>query len=315
MGKEEGRVDAAISVRGLTKKFGDFTAVNNVSFDVAKGEIFGFLGPNGSGKSTTIRMLCGVMDPTEGTASVLGYDIMENPEEIKRRIGYMSQKFSLYEDLTVAENLEFYAGIYDVPPDVFTGRRRHIIEMADLKGREKELTGNLSVGWKQRLALGCAIIHQPPVLFLDEPTGGVDPVSRRHFWDMLHEMSREGRTLLVTTHYMEEAEHCHRLGFIYQGDLIALDTPRGIKEHFTDNVFEVICDQQERALPILDDHPAVESVYLYGSVVHLNMGKAPDRIDQVKTELGKAGIAVTAVAPIVPSLEDVFIDLVAGESK
>lgn len=302
--------ETAISVEQLTKKFGEFTAVDNVSFTVGKGEIFGFLGPNGSGKSTTIRMLCGVLDPTAGAASVLGIDVASQPEEVKRRIGYMSQKFSLYEDLTVTENLEFYGGVYDVPPDLFAERRREIIAMADLKGRENELAGNLSVGWKQRLALGCAIIHQPPILFLDEPTGGVDPVSRRRFWDMLHEMAREGRTLLVTTHYMEEAEHCHRLGFIYEGRLVALDSPRRIKERFKDNIFEILCDEQERVLDVLDNRTFVKSAYLYGSVVHVNLGETSENASQVRNAIEEAGVKIHEFAPVVPSLEDVFIDLI-----
>lgn len=240
----------AIEVNNLVKKFGDFTAVDNISFSIKKGEIFGFLGPNGSGKSTTIRMLCGVIDPTGGDAKVLGYDVVTQSEKIKERIGYMSQRFSLYEDLTVDENLEFYAGVYGVSSAKLDIRRDYILKMADLKGRENELTANLSMGWKQRLALGCAIIHEPEMVFLDEPTSGVDPISRRHFWDLLYDMSEEGTTLFVTTHYMEEAEHCHRLGFISDGKIIALDSPRKIKE---DN----------KTLPqIKDEHPTLEDIFI-----------------------------------------------------
>lgn len=300
----------AIVVDSLTKKFDGFTAVDDISFTVGKGEIFGFLGPNGSGKSTTIRMLCGVLDPTAGRAEVLGFDVAKDPDEIKRRIGYMSQKFSLYEDLTVAENLAFYAGIYDVPGDVFAERRPAILEMADLRGREDELAGNLSVGWKQRLALGCAIVHKPPMLFLDEPTGGVDPIARRHFWDLLYEMAREGTTLFVTTHYMEEAEHCHRLGFIYDGKIIALDSPKKIKERFADHIIEVVCDDQEAALALMDRSPLVKNVYLYGAAVHVNFGDFTGGAAEAGKALEDAGLRAINAAPISPSLEDVFVSLI-----
>jgi len=227
--------EKSIIVDGLTKKFGEFTAVDSVSFDVRRGEIFGFLGPNGSGKSTTIRMLCGIIEPGGGKASILGFDAFTQSEEIKRRIGYMSQKFSLYDDLTVIENLDFYGGIYGLKNTRLAGRKEFVLEMAGLKGREKELTANLATGWKQRLALGCAIIHEPELVFLDEPTGGVDPVSRRNFWELLYHMAEGGTTLFVTTHYMDEAEHCHRLGFIYQGKMIALGAPDRLKREHAPN--------------------------------------------------------------------------------
>ncbi|HEX21085.1 MAG TPA: ABC transporter ATP-binding protein, partial [Actinobacteria bacterium] len=250
-GSNNSQKDRAIIVTGLTKKFGDFIAVDNISFDVKRGEIFGFLGPNGSGKSTTIRMLCGVMDITGGSANVANFDVSKQPEEIKKRIGYMSQKFSLYQDLTVNENLTFYGGIYNVPHDIFPQRRREILAMSGLSGRENELTANLSVGWRQRLALGCAIIHQPEIIFLDEPTAGVDPISRRRFWEMLYDMANKGTTLFVTTHYMEEAEHCHRLGFIYQGKIIAFDTPKNIKKLITENLYMIVCENKEKAVAVL----------------------------------------------------------------
>jgi ABC-2 type transport system ATP-binding protein len=223
---------SSIVARGLTKRFGDFTAVDAIDFEVAKGEIFGFLGPNGSGKSTTIRMLCGLLPPTTGEARVQGVDLTRDPEAVKPLIGYMSQRFSLYDDLTVDENLTFFGGVYGVHGPRFAERRRFILEMADLGGREDELAGNLSVGWKQRLALGTAIIHEPPLIFLDEPTGGVDPVARRNFWDMLYEMAAKGTTLFVTTHYMDEAEYCNTLAFIHEGRLIAKGSPREIKAEF-----------------------------------------------------------------------------------
>jgi ABC-2 type transport system ATP-binding protein len=222
-------MDHAISTTGLTKRFGTFTAVDGIDLRVGRGEIYGFLGPNGSGKTTTIRMLTGNMLPSDGRAEVLGLDVVGKPEQIRRRIGYMSQRFSLFEDLTVDENLRFYAGVYDVPSSRFAERRRYVLEMADLVGREGELTANLSVGWKQRLALGAATIHEPELLFLDEPTSGVDPVARRHFWDLLYDLAESGVTLFVTTHYMDEATHCHRLGFIFDGRMIAEGTPHEIR--------------------------------------------------------------------------------------
>lgn len=216
----------AIEIKGLTKKFGHFTAVDNISFNVPKGKIYGFLGPNGSGKSTTIRMLCGVLEPTEGTAYVLGHDVRKEREKVKSKIGYMSQKFSLYEDLTVDENLNFYAGIYGLTKKEREERKKYIVSMAGLKGREKNITGNLSGGWKQRLALGCALIHNPEILVLDEPTAGVDPVSRRIFWEMIYTLASEGITILVTTHYMDEAESCDIVAFIFDSKLITIGTPK-----------------------------------------------------------------------------------------
>ena len=229
-------MENAIEIKNLTKKFGNFVAVNDVSFNVKKGEVFGFLGPNGSGKTTVIRILMGLISPTYGTGKVLGYDISKENDSIREHIGYMSQKFSLYEDLTVEENLDFYAGVYGIPSDKLKQRKKEILKMADLEGREKMITSNLSGGWKQRLALGCAIIHEPEILFLDEPTGGVDPIARRVFWDLIYKLSEEGVTVLVTTHYMDEAEHCNSIGFIYYGNLLSLDTPNNMKEKIIDKV-------------------------------------------------------------------------------
>ncbi len=220
---------AAVSVRGLVKNFGGFTAVNGIDVDVPRGQVFGFLGPNGSGKTTTIRILTGSLAPTRGRALVLGEDVAAHPERVRPRIGYMSQKFSLFEDLTVAENLTFYAGVYNLTPKQFAERREYIIDMAGLHGRENELTRNLSVGWRQRLALGTATIHQPELVFLDEPTSGVDPVARRQFWDLLYELAGRGITLFVTTHYMDEATHCNRLAFIYGGSIIAAGSPAELR--------------------------------------------------------------------------------------
>jgi ABC-2 type transport system ATP-binding protein len=219
----------AVVVENLEKRFGSFVAVNRVSFQVKRGEVFGFLGPNGAGKSTTIRMLCGILSPTAGRGTVAGFDIRTQPEQIKANIGYMSQKFSLYQDLTVEENIDFYSGIYCIPREKKRERKEWVIEMSGLAEHRHHLTSILSGGWKQRLALGCAILHEPPIIFLDEPTSGVDPISRRQFWDLIYELSGRGVTIFVTTHYMDEAEYCNRLGLIYRGELIALGTPHELK--------------------------------------------------------------------------------------
>lgn len=241
-------MEYAIEVQNLTKKFGQFTAVDGISFSIPKGCIFGFLGPNGSGKSTTIRMLCGVLTPSAGTGKVLGFDMIKQPEKIKTNIGYMSQRFSLYEDLTVEENLDFYAGIYGLKPRDIKERKKELIAMANLTGKEKRLAGQLSGGWKQRLALGCALIHKPRLLILDEPTAGVDPVSRRIFWNIIHRLSKQGISVLVTTHYMDEAQSCDMIGFIFNGKLMALDSPdRLMKERHAytlEDVFIQYVEQQ-----------------------------------------------------------------------
>jgi ABC-2 type transport system ATP-binding protein len=223
----------AIEVHNLTKKFGDFTAVNNISFRVARGEIFGFLGPNGAGKSTTIRMLCGIMRPSSGEGLVGGYSINNEPEEIKKIIGYMSQKFTLYQDLTVEENIDFYGGIHGLSPLIKEERKKWVLKMAGLIGKENYLTRELSAGWKQRLSLGCAILHQPEILFLDEPTASVDPISRRDFWDLIYNLSKKGITVFITSHYMDEVERCHRIAIIYSGRIIAIGSPNELKKEFT----------------------------------------------------------------------------------
>jgi ABC-2 type transport system ATP-binding protein len=307
----------AVEVCELTRKFGNFTAVDHVSFDVAPGEIFGYLGPNGSGKSTTIRMLCGLLQPSGGSARVLGFDIASQPESIKARIGYMSQRFSLYNDLTVQENLEFYASIYELPTE---GRRQRIAEliaMAGLTGRERELTANLSGGWKQRLALGSAIVHRPHMLFLDEPTGGVDPVSRRDFWDLIYALAQQGVTIFVTTHYMDEAERCQRLGFMYDGRLIALGSPDELKRQaMQGQLLEVGLAPQDcgaaliRALDTLDQLEGVLEAAPYGDLIHAVVPDTQAALPRVRAVLEAQGIAVETIRPIEPSLEDVFISLV-----
>ena len=241
----------AVVIENLTKKFGDFLAVDNVSLRVAKGEIFGFLGPNGAGKSTTIRILCGLLGPTSGKATVSGFDVATEPEQVKRSIGYMSQKFSLYGDLTVEENLDFFAGIYGVPKEKRAHRKQFAVDMAGLENRRGELTASLPGGWKQRLALGCAILHEPPILFLDEPTSGVDPLARRAFWDLIYDLSAGGQTIFVTTHYMDEAEYCHRVALMYKGKTIAMNTPKALKAELRaqsmEEVFITEIEKQEAA--------------------------------------------------------------------
>jgi len=298
----------AVEVVNLTKRFDSFTAVDGITFNVREGEIFGFLGPNGAGKTTTIRMLLGLLRPTSGTATVLGYDIVRQSEEIRKRTGYMSQRFSLYNDLTVVENLDFYGRTYGVRGRELAERKRFVLEMAGLLGRERELTRNLSGGWKQRLALGAAILHRPRILFLDEPTAGVDPVSRRDFWNLLYTLADEGTTIFVTTHYMDEAEHCHRLAFIHQGRIVAEGTPEEIKqEQMRGQVLEVDCDQPERALVILRALGRFEEVALYGAQVHAVAADAETLKPRVAQALTKEGITLYSLAVIPPSLEDVFI--------
>jgi ABC-2 type transport system ATP-binding protein len=241
----------AVEVDNLVKRFGDFTAVDNISFRVRRGEIFGFLGPNGAGKSTAIRILCGLLRPTSGTARVAGRDVGTEPEAVRENIGYMSQKFSLYDDLTVEENLSFFGGVYGVSEERRRAREQYVLEMAGLTGERSRMTHLLAGGWKQRLALGCAIMHEPPVLFLDEPTSGVDPIARREFWDLIYQLSAKGHTVFVTTHYMDEAEYCHRLALMHRGRIIALDTPAAVKaatgKASMEEVFVSMIEEEERS--------------------------------------------------------------------
>ena len=306
-----GTGDVAIDVRGLSRKFGAFVAVNELSFSVQQGEIFGFLGANGAGKSTTIRMLCGLLRPTSGTAIVGGVDVSRDPEGVKRRIGYMSQKFSLYERLTVAENIRFFGGVYGLSGERFETRRRFVVEMAGLEGREHTLASQLPGGWRQRLALGCAILHEPSIVFLDEPTGGVDPLSRRRFWDLIGDLSHRGITVLVTTHYLDEAEHCHRLAIIHAGRLAALGTASELKQVFSSRpILEVQTSRPVDAMKALDALPAVEKTSLFGTSVHAVLRDGRTAPDALAAALRSAGIQVQSVAPVSPSLEDVFLDVV-----
>lgn len=301
----------AIDVKHLSRRFGSFVAVDDLSFSVKQGEIFGFLGANGAGKSTTIRMLCGLLRATSGTALVDGVDVSRDPEAVKRRIGYMSQKFSLYELLTVNQNIEFFGGIYGLTGAKLEERRTFVIEMAGLHGRENTLTRDLPGGWRQRLALGCAILHEPTIVFLDEPTGGVDPLSRRRFWDLIGDLSRRGVTVLVTTHYLDEAEHCHRIAIIQAGKLAALGTASELKGVFSSRpIVEIHASQPVKAMAILDEHPAVEKTSLFGTAVHAVLKDASVNPDVLRTTLAEHGIDVRAIGAVTPSLEDVFLDVV-----
>ncbi|MCK4316362.1 MAG: ABC transporter ATP-binding protein [Anaerolineae bacterium] len=298
----------AVKVTDLTKKFGDFTAVDGVTFNIRRGQIFGFLGPNGAGKTTTIRMLLCLLRPTSGRATVLGYDIVRQPEEIRRNIGYMSQRFSLYSDLTVSENLDFYGRTYGVRGERLRKRKQFVIEMAGLEGRERELTRNLSGGWKQRLALGAAILHEPEMLFLDEPTAGVDPISRRAFWDLLYDLAEEGTTIFVTTHYMDEAEHCEDLAFIHNGRIITQGSPEEIKLHkMQGQVLEIDCTQPDVAIGLLREMGVFEEVALYGALIHVVAEGVAGYKPRIAQTLAGAGVQVRAMDVIAPSLEDVFI--------
>jgi ABC-2 type transport system ATP-binding protein len=305
-----------IEVRELTRRFGAFVAVDRVSFEVGEGEIFGFLGANGAGKSTTIRMLCGLLRPTGGSARVGGLDVTREPEGVKRRIGYMSQRFSLYERLTVDQNIRFFAGLYGLTNARYAERREFVLEMAGLKGRERALTGSLSGGWRQRLALGCAILHEPPILFLDEPTGGVDPLSRRRFWRLIDEQARLGVTVLVTTHYLDEAERCHRVAILHAGRLAGIGTIGEVKRVFADRpIVEVRVDRPVDAMKALDAMPEVEKTSLFGTAVHavLRVPRAADV--PIAARLRAAGLDVQSIEPVQPSLEDVFLDVVEKASE
>ncbi len=303
--------DAVIRVDRLSRTFGAFRAVDDVSFEVRRGEVFGFLGSNGAGKSTTIRMLCGLLTPTSGRASVDGIDIGQSPEAVKRRIGYMSQRFSLYELLTVDQNIRFYAGLYGLTGERLERRRQFVLEIGGLAGRERDLTRNLSGGWRQRLALGCALLHEPPILFLDEPTGGVDPVSRREFWRLIDGLSSAGTTVLVTTHYLDEAERCDRVAIMHAGKLAALGTTAELKTAFHDRpIVELRSPDPVAVMTWLDAHPAVEKTSLFGTAVHAVLRSAGTSPEALRQALVEGGLTISAIERVVPSLEDVFLDVV-----
>lgn len=303
--------EVAVAVQDLEKKFGSFIAVDKISFEVPKGAIYGFLGPNGAGKSTTIRMLCGILLPTSGRGRVAGYDIYSQTEEIKSHIGYMSQKFSLYEDLTVEENIDFYSGIYRVPDHRKQERKEWVLRMAGLTDLRSVITAILPGGLKQRLALGCALLHEPPILFLDEPTSGVDPISRRQFWNLIYELSNQGVTIFVTTHYMDEAEYFDTISFIYSGKIIAQGTPEALKkEVMKDDVYDLDCDRPQDALFILKEVPNVKEVALFGKGLHVVLSEDGNRIKELTHLLEEKGIRVYSFQKVLPSLEDVFVSLI-----
>jgi ABC-2 type transport system ATP-binding protein len=300
----------AIEVRHLTRRFGDFVAVNDVSFEVRTGEIFGFLGSNGAGKSTTIRMLCGLLRPTSGEATVGGIDVVHDPEGVKRRIGYMSQRFSLYEALTVDQNIAFFAGVYGLSRERLAARREFVLDMAGLRGRENELTRALAGGWRQRLALGCAILHEPPIVFLDEPTGGVDPLSRRRFWRLIEDLAASGVAVLVTTHYLDEAEHCQRIAIIQAGRLAAHGTVDELKAIFkTRPILEVRAADAVGAMRALDAMPEVEKTSIFGTAVHAVLRPGAPGAEAIASRLEAQAIAVLSCGIVAPSLEDVFLDV------
>ena len=300
----------AIEVRHLTRRFGGFVAVNDVSFEVRAGEIFGFLGSNGAGKSTTIRMLCGLLQPTSGSATVGGIDVVRDPEGVKRRIGYMSQRFSLYEALTVDQNIAFFGGVYGLSRERMAARRDFVLEMADLRGREGELTRALAGGWRQRLALGCAILHEPPIVFLDEPTGGVDPLSRRRFWRLIENLAASGVAVLVTTHYLDEAEHCHRIAIIQAGRLAAHGTTDELKAIFASRpILEIRAPDAVRAMRTLDAMPEVEKTSIFGTAVHAVLRPGAPDAASMASRLEAEGITVLSCSIVQPSLEDVFLDV------
>jgi len=308
--------DNAVEMRELVKRFGDFVAVDQVTMDVRRGEIFGFLGPNGAGKSTTIRMLCGLLAPTSGSATVGGLDVGTQSELIKQRIGYMSQKFSLYDDLTVEENIDFFSGIYGVPRAKRAERKDYVLKMAGIEQRRTSMTNLLSGGWKQRLALGCAILHEPPILFLDEPTSGVDPIARRTFWDLIYQLSHAGHTIFVSTHYMDEAEYCHRLALMYRGKVTALGTPEELKQSLgSHHLLLLEVSDLVGSMTVLEKLPGVSDVAVFGGGLHVTVENDQSAIPKIRQALHQAAIEVPILEPIQPSLEDVFVAMIEREDR
>ncbi len=306
----------SIEVKNLTKKFGNFISVDNISFNVKQAEIFGFLGANGAGKSTTIRMLCGILEPTFGDAIVGGHSIAKNPDDVKQNIGYMSQRFSLYNDLAVGENLDFFGGIYGLSNEKLSERKKWVLKIANLEGKENLLTGSLPGGIKQRLALGAAVIHQPGIVFLDEPTSGVDPISRRNFWELINELSSEGTTVFVTTHYLEEAEFCNNIILIDAGKLIAEGNPKQLKTDYLKNsIYEIESDKVIEALELLEKQKFVIETSIFGNNIHISVEEKFNDISRINKICEESGIAIKRINKIVPTLEDVFIHLLGTEKK
>jgi ABC-2 type transport system ATP-binding protein len=306
----------SVWARDLVKKFGDFVAVDHVTLEVERGEIFGFLGPNGAGKSTTIRILCGLITPTSGMALVNGIDVAKDPEEVRRNLGYMSQKFSLYDDLTVEQNIDFFAGLYGVPRDRRNQRKDYVLEMARLTERRSALTGSLSGGWKQRLALGCAILHDPPILFLDEPTSGVDPIVRGVFWDLIRGLSSTGHTIIVSTHYMDEAENCHRLALMHRGKVIALGAPAELRHQASaHSLLRLDSSQPLETMRALEDVAGVVDAAVFGGGLHVTVDDPESTAERIRVKLASVGIEVRRLEKILPSLEDVFVSMIEGDER
>ncbi|MDP2913809.1 MAG: ABC transporter ATP-binding protein [Candidatus Omnitrophota bacterium] len=308
--------DIAVSVQDLEKKFGNFTAVNRINFEVKRGEIFGFLGPNGAGKSTTIRMLCGIISPTSGSGQVDGYDITKEQDKIKEHIGYMSQKFSLYNDLTVGENIDFYSGIYNIPREERKSRFEETVRTAGLEGMTSNLTVTLAGGWKQRLALGCALLHKPRVIFLDEPTSGVDPITRANFWGIIKQLASKGVTVFVTTHYMDEAENCNRMVLIYHGTIIAMGTPGEMKTSCMKNdVLEITVPDSQDWLKRITEIEGVKEAALFGAAIHAVVYDSSKTVPAIKKALRTEKAGDFTVNKIVPSLEDVFVSQIENYDR
>jgi ABC-2 type transport system ATP-binding protein len=290
--------------------------VDRVTLEVSRGEIFGFLGPNGAGKSTTIRMLCGLLTPTSGLALVNGIDVAVDPEQVRRNLGYMSQRFSLYDDLTVEQNIDFFAGLYGVPRERRSQRKDYVLEMARLAEQRSTLTGSLSGGWKQRLALGCAILHDPPILFLDEPTSGVDPIVRGVFWDLIRGLSGTGHTIFVSTHYMDEAENCHRLALMHRGRVIALGAPAELRHQASaHSLLRLDSSQPLETMRALEDLPGVVDVAVFGGGLHVTVDDGAAVMERIRQKLASAGITIRRLEKILPSLEDVFVSMIEGEER
>jgi len=306
----------AVEIHDLVKRFDSFVAVDHVNLTVARGEIFGFLGPNGAGKSTTIRMLCGLLKPTSGTAMVGGFDVATQSEQVKQNIGYMSQRFSLYDDLMVEENIDFFSGIYGVPKERRAERKEYVLRMAGIEERRNSLTRLLSGGWKQRLALGCAILHEPPILFLDEPTSGVDPIARRTFWELIYQLSGSGHTIFVSTHYMDEAEYCHRLALMYRGKVIALGTPAELKQSLASHyLLRLEVSDIVGSIKILEKLPGLHDVAVFGGGLHVTAEEGQRAMPEIRSALEQAGITISALEPIEPSMEDVFVAMIEAEER
>ncbi|HUA20661.1 MAG TPA: ABC transporter ATP-binding protein [Bryobacteraceae bacterium] len=306
----------AVEIHDLVKRFGDFVAVDHVNLNVSRGEIFGFLGPNGAGKSTTIRMLCGLLKPTSGSATVGGLDISTQAEAVKQHIGYMSQKFSLYDDLSVEENIDFFSGIYSVPPERRKWRKEYVLRMAGIEERRTSLTRLLSGGWKQRLALGCAILHEPPILFLDEPTSGVDPIARRTFWELIYQLSGAGHTIFVSTHYMDEAEYCHRVALMYRGKVIALGTPDELKGSLASHhIFHLEVSDLVGSMRTLEKVEGLSDVAVFGGGLHVTALDEVRALVEIRGALEQAGIKVPLLEKIQPSMEDVFVAMIEEEER